>query len=167
MTENKNQARTSLKDSAKKMEETFKPLLTQGVPLYLSRGLTEQDLDALYIIAYNLYSEKKYQRAVKIFETISFYNHFDKRGWIGTAACYQVLGRYNDAILCYSSASLIDIEDPLPIFHSIECYIVLKRYSEARSALEVILLLTQENDEFANLKNWAMKMKETLGKANA
>ena len=165
MTENKTQGRTSIKDSAKKMSETFTPLLTKGVPLYITRGLTKEDLDALYIIAYNLYSEKKYQEAVQIFETIAFYNHFDRRGWMGTAACYQMLGRYSDAIISYSSASLIDVQDPLPIFHSVECYIALKRYPEALSALEAILTLTKNNSEFANLTNWAVKMKETLQKA--
>lgn len=165
MIANQTQGRTSIKNSARKMEETFNPLLTKGVPLYITRGLTKQDLDALYIIAYNLYSEGKYQKAVQVFETMTFYNHFDKRGWIGTAACYQVLGRYNDAILCYSFASLIDVQDPLPVFHSIECYVALKRYSEALAALDAILLLTDKNAEFANFKNWAMKMKETLQKA--
>ncbi len=164
MTANKTEGRTSLKDSARKMGETFTPLLTQGVPFYLTRGLSKEDLDALYVIAYNLYSEKKYQEAVQIFETITFYNHFDRRGWTGAAACYQMLGRYSDAIVAYSSSSLIDVQDPLPIFHSVECYIALKRYSEALSALEAIQLLTKNNSEFADLKSWATQMKETLQK---
>ena len=146
------------------MGEAFTPLLTKGVPLYLTRGLIKKDLDALYLLAYNLYSEKKYQKAAQIFEAIAFYNHFDRRGWIGTAACYQMLGRYNNAIMSYSFASLIDIQDPLPIFHSIECYVALKRYSEALSALDALLTLTKNNSEFANLKNWANQMKENLQK---
>lgn len=165
MTKNKTQGEVSLKDSAKKIEETFTSLWTQGVPLYITRGVAKQDLDALYLIAYNLYSEKKYQEAAQIFETITFYNHFDRRGWIGTAACYQMLGHYDDAIQCYSSASLIDIEDPMPIFHSVECYVALNRYAEALSALEAILTLTKDKSEFASLKNWATQMKETLQKS--
>ena len=75
-----------------------------------------------------------------------------------------MLGRYNNAIMSYSFASLIDIQDPLPIFHSIECYVALKRYSEALSALDALLTLTKNNSEFANLKNWANQMKENLQK---
>ena len=77
MAQNKTQGRTSVQDSAKKMGEAFTPLLTKGVPLYLTRGLIKKDLDALYLLAYNLYSEKKYQKAAQIFEAIAFYNHFD------------------------------------------------------------------------------------------
>jgi type III secretion system low calcium response chaperone LcrH/SycD len=165
MIANKTQGKISLKDSAKKMEETFNPLLTKGVPLYITQGLTKQDLNALYIIAYNLYSEKKYQKAVSIFETMSFYNHLDKRGWMGTAACYQMLGRYDDAVLCYSFASLLDVENPLPIFHSIECYIARRKYSEALSALGAILVLLKKTSEFDHLKGWVIQMKETLEKA--
>lgn len=78
------------------------------------------------------------------------------------AACHQMLGQYDDAILCYGFASLINLEDPLPIFHSIECYIALKKNSDALSALEALLTLTNNKPEFDHLKNWAMKMKEVL-----
>lgn len=153
-----------IKSSIKNIEEIFRPLLKDGVPLYLSRGVSEKDLDALYVMAYNLYAEKKYQEALQIFQAIVFYNHFDKRGWIGTGACCQLLHRYRDAISSYAYASLINSEDPLPLFHAIECYIALKSYDEARSAIEAMLLLTEKNVQFDQLKNWAMKMKETLQK---
>lgn len=153
-----------IKSNAKNIGEIFGPLLKNGVPLYLVRGLSKQDLDVLYTIAYNLYSEAKYHKALQIFQTIAFYNHFDKRGWLGCAACLQLLGRYREAVSCYSSASLIDAQDPIPLFHAIECYIALKSYDEARSALEAILLIIGEKSKFAQLKNWTMKMKESLQK---
>lgn len=153
---------SSIKSSDKNVRETFKPLMTNGVPLYLSRGLSEQDLDAVYVMGYDLYSEKKYKKALRIFQTIAFYNHFDKRGWMGSAACYQLLGRYRKAISCYAYASLIDSQDPVPVFHAIECYIALNSNEEARSALEALLLLTEKRPEFDELKNWATRMKEVL-----
>ena len=155
-------SQNQVRNSARDIGKIFRPLLTKGIPLYLSRGVSEQDLDALYLMAYNLYSDKKYQEALQIFEAIAFYNHFDKRGWIGSAACCQMLRRYKDAILCYSCASLIEGQDPLPLSHAVECYIALKRYAEARSAIESVLLLTSNNSKFVHLKNWAMKMKEAL-----
>ena len=164
MTTTKSQGRAISQNSAIKMDETFKALLTKGVPLYVTRGLAKQDLDALYVTAYNLYSDKKYKEALPIFEAMTFYNHFDKRGWLGSAACCQVLCRYEDALSCYSSVALLDGNDPLPLFHSVECYFALKKYPEALSALEAVLLLTKKNPEFAHLKNWATKMKETLQK---
>lgn len=156
-------AQNKIKSSDRNIRETFKPLVTNGVPLYLSRGVNKEDLDALYVMAYNLYSEKKYQKALQIFQTIAFYNHFDKRGWIGSAACCQLLGRYRRAASCYAYASLIDGEDPAPFFHAIECYIALRSYDEARSALESVLLLAEKKPNFARLKNWATKIKEVLG----
>lgn len=151
-----------VKDSIRKMEETFQPLLRHGIPLYLTRGLNKRDLDALYIVAYNLYAEQKYKQASQIFQTISFYNHFDKRGWLGNGACFQMLHRYEDAILCYSYVSLIDAQDPLPLFHAIECYIALKGYSEAHSALKILISLVDNKPQFAQLKNWAITMQEAL-----
>jgi type III secretion system low calcium response chaperone LcrH/SycD len=161
MTTQTTQPRASLKNSAIEMEETFSALLTGGVPLYLSKGWSEKDINALYIVAYNLYSEQKYREALDVFNSIAFYNHFDKRGWIGSAACFQLLHYYEDAITCYITASLIDIEDPLPLFHAAECYSALKKYSEAILSLDAVLVLPN-NPSVAKFKTWATKMKEAL-----
>jgi type III secretion system low calcium response chaperone LcrH/SycD len=151
------------KNNLSKMEKAFHPLLKEGIPLYLTRGLAKKDLDALYVIAYNDYSEQKYQEALNLFMTMFFYNHLDKRGWIGAAACCQMLHRYKDAVLYYSRASLIDGEDPLPIFHAAECCLALKKNDVALSVLEALLLIIKNKSvEFAHLKNWASKMKEVL-----
>lgn len=151
-----------VKKSVKKMVETFKPLVENGVPLYLSRGLNKQHLDTLYVIAYNLYAEKKYQKALQIFQIMSFYNHFDKRAWLGNAACFQMLKRYEEAISSYSYVALIDNKDPLPLFHSVECYSLLGKYPEANAALEVLMSMVEEDPQFVSLKNWGIKMREVL-----
>ncbi len=150
---------SKIDENAKK---ALKALLKQGVPLGLTCGLDKEHLDVLYINAYNLYSEKKYQEALKVFEGMLLYNHFDKRGWIGCGACFQVLHNYANAVTCYSNASLIDIQDPLPIFYSIECYIYLKNYSQARSALKVVQPLIKDKAEYAHFKNELIKIEEFL-----
>jgi type III secretion system low calcium response chaperone LcrH/SycD len=162
MTSNKTKLPVSKSDV--KAEEAFKALITKGIPLYFTYGLTQEHLDVLFETAYNLYYEKKYKEALSVFARITILNHFDKRGWIGSGVCWQILHRYNDAIDCYSRASLIDIKDPLPIFHAIECYIALKMNSDANSALEVIKPLIKDNPKFVRFKNASAKIEQVLQK---
>jgi len=162
MTSNKTKLLVSKPD--RKAEKSFTDLITKGIPLYFTYGLTQEHLDVLFETAYNLYSEKKYKEALSVFARITIWNHFDKRGWIGSGVCWQLLHRYNNAIDCYSCASLIDIKDPLPIFHAIECYIALKMYSDAHSALDVIKTLIKDKPEFVRFKNASTKIEQFLQK---
>jgi hypothetical protein len=52
----------------------------------------------------------------------------------------------------------------LPFYVGIECYLALNRYPEAFSALEAVLLLSENNPEFAKLKNWATSKKEAINR---
>jgi len=163
MTPNKTSNKLTAPNNDGKIEKALEALLTKGIPLSITLGvLTKKDFDVLYATAYNLYAEKKYPRALANFSFMTIYDHFDKRGWIGSAACWQVLKNYKNALNCYSKASALDIKDPLPIFHSVECYIILKMYSEARSALKVVEPLIKNNPEFASFQRGAAKMKEFL-----
>lgn len=157
-----NKTKLSVVKSNVKAEEAFKALITKGIPLYFTYGLTQEHLDVLFETAYNLFSKKKYKEALSVFARITIWNHFEKRGWIGSGVCWQLLHRYNNAIDCYSRASLIDIKDPLPIFHAIECYIALKMYSDAHAALEVIKPLIKDKPEFIRFKNASAKIEQFL-----
>lgn len=159
-----NKTKLPVLQTNRKAEEAFEALVTKGIPLYVSYGLTKQHLEALYETGYNLYAEKKYIKALGVFSNMTLLNHFDKRGWMGSAACHQLLQQYEDAITSYSYASRIDIQDPLPIFRTIECYIALKKYDEILSALEVIKPLVKDNPKFVHLKNAVNKIEKLFEK---
>lgn len=164
MTSNKTLSKSPNKGT--KAEIMFTDTLTRGTPLYLACGLTPEHLDKMYASAYTLYAEKHYSEALKMFEGMAFYNHLDKRGWIGSAACYQIFKRYEDAIFSYFQASIIDANDPLPLFYTSECYIALKEYDKALPALEAAQLLIKSQPAFAFLQDGASKMRNYLQAAH-
>jgi hypothetical protein len=46
---------------------------------------------------------------------------------------------YEQAISYYSMASVMDMKDPIPTFHTAECLAALGRVPEAREALQIVI----------------------------
>ncbi|HLB33874.1 MAG: CesD/SycD/LcrH family type III secretion system chaperone [Verrucomicrobia bacterium RIFCSPHIGHO2_12_FULL_41_10] len=121
--------------------------IKKGMPLYRYKGLKESSMEDIYSCAYNLYTSKKYEQALNLFRGMAVYNHIDKRVWMGIGACNQILQQYNKAIAAYFYATLLDADDPLPLFYSVECHLALKNYPQALAALEVIKHILEEKPE--------------------
>ena len=60
------------------------------------------------------------------------------------------------------SASLLDIEDPLPTFHTAECFLALSWKAEAKEALELVVEQS-DTPALAEVKTRAESMLELLG----
>ena len=139
-------------------------ILGKGVPLYRYKGLTKKNMEAIYGKAYNFYAAKKYAKAKPLFQAMTLYNHGDKRGWMGAGACNQMLKRYQQALAAYDYAATLDNADPLPALHSIECHLALKDYAKALHSLEVVILLSGDQPEFADIKQRSEGMRDVLQK---
>ena len=76
------------------------------------RGLTTQEIEAIYTVAYNLFENAKYEDALRVFGFLCLYSHLDKRFWLGAAACHQQLKNFQQAVDAYSMSAMLDVEDP-------------------------------------------------------
>jgi tetratricopeptide (TPR) repeat protein len=81
---------------------------------------------------------------------------------MGLAACRQLTRDYEGAVLCYSQAAILDVEDPLAPFHAAECYLAMKRFDEARSALFATTHWAGENPKWAKLRKRAEALLQLL-----
>ena len=77
------------------------------------------------------------------------------------AACMQMLQQYKDAIQYYSMASVLDLQDPLPTFHTAECFIALQLPEEAREALALVVAQCQ-SPQWQTLRQRAQALLELL-----
>lgn len=99
----------------------------------------EQDYEVLYALGHSLYSQGRYQDAVKAFGFLVLHHHLERRYLSAFAASLQMVKRYEDALCHYSMASVLDLDDPLPTFHSAECLLALGRVDEAHQAMALVL----------------------------
>lgn len=113
-------------------------LSTGGVFKYV-HGITDKEMEATYAVAYNLYSAGKYEESLKVFKFLCFYDHMERKYWLGQGAAQQMLGRHEQAVQSYSYAALLDIKDPRPPMHAADCYMSLGNWEAAQSALHCVI----------------------------
>jgi type III secretion system low calcium response chaperone LcrH/SycD len=144
------------------LAEKIYSVLKKGTPLYQVKGMSKQHMENLYAIAYNLYSAEKYEEAGKLFQTIVFYNHLDKKSWLGAAGSAEMLKDYHKALIAYSYVSLLDKSDPLPALHAFDCHLALKNYPKALAALEAVILLSSKKPEYKEIRKRAEFLRDML-----
>lgn len=113
--------------------------------------LPEDSLSALYSMAFELYRNGKYEDARGFFRFLTLVDSFDRRYWMGLAACYQMLKCYPEAIECYSAAAIQDSTDPYVHWHAADCFFHSGKLVEAKQALESAMITAQEDDIYKAL----------------
>ncbi|WP_159910924.1 SycD/LcrH family type III secretion system chaperone [Pantoea sp. 18069] len=114
-------------------------LLSHGGGLGTIFGYTDDEYEALYALGHNHYSQQRYLDAAKCFGFLVAHKSLEPRFMNAFASCMQMLKRYQEAIQYYSTASVLDLEDPLPTFHTAECFIALEMPEQAREALVLVI----------------------------
>lgn len=114
-------------------------LLSQGGSLGTIFGYTDDEYEALYALGHNHYGQQRYLDAAKCFGFLVANRAVEPRYMAAFASCMQMLGQYQEAIQYYSLASVLDLEDPLPTFHTAECFIALEMPEQAREALALVV----------------------------
>ncbi len=96
---------------------------------------------AVYTEAVQEYEEGHYQKAHDLFSLLSTELPMQPEVWKGLAACQQMQKYYDEALMTWSMAALLDEQDPLPHFHAAECLIAQGNSTEAQKALRSALTL--------------------------
>lgn len=151
---------------APNLSEQIAELLAQGGTLGSALEYSETDYEALYAFGHSLYSQSRYQDAVRIFGFLVMHNHLEPRYMNAYASSLQMCGNYLEALKLYSMASLMDIEDPLPTLHTAECMLALDMVKEVREAL-VHVLRQSDAPQHAELRARALAMQALLNQPAA
>lgn len=145
------------------LPEQIAELLANGGTLGSVYDYEDTDYEVLYALGHSLYSQTRYQDAMRTFGFLVTHNHLEKRFMNAFAASLQMLKSYKEAIKYYSMASLMDMNDPLPTYHTAECMMALGCAGEAKEALQFVLRQS-EAPERAELKSRAQAMLELMSR---
>ena len=99
------------------------------------RGLSQDDIETIYAIGYNLYNSAKYAQAEPMFQFACFYSHTEPRYWMALGNCRQMAKYYQAAIDAYGFAYVLNLEDPWPVIQATICYLALEDKAKAAEAL--------------------------------
>ena len=106
-----------------------------GATLKEVRGITNDELEAVYSLGFGYYNTGKFEDAQKLFEFLVLFDHLSTKYWFALGAVQQARKDFQRAIASYGYSSFLDLENPKPQFHAAECYLALGDKANAASAI--------------------------------
>lgn len=125
---------------------------------FLSRGgvfkelkeMSDDSMEAVYSVAYNLYEGGKYEEAIKIFQFLCFYDHYCKKYFIGFGACLRMQKKYDKAIQVLGYACALDTSDPQPVMYIGDCLLAAGDTDAAGLAYEAAIDWADDEVQWKN-----------------
>lgn len=147
-------------------KETVKTILYEAInkgllPRHALR-LEDDTMEAIYSQAYNLYNQGKYKEASYVFRMLMMLDYVTPKYILGLAACLHRMKDYKNAANIYMLCSTLDATNPLPHYHSADCYLQLGFPAMAAFSLGMAIATAKDQPQYAVIKERARLMKETL-----
>ena len=93
-----------------KLQEEVFEFFSQGGTFKDLKNISGDAMEAIYSVAYSLYQSAKYKESLKIFQFLCFYDHFNKKYFMGLGACQQMLKNYDSALEIFTFVTVLDSE---------------------------------------------------------
>lgn len=122
-------------------------LMTGGATLADLIGVTDDELEALYVLGCRYAYCGKYEHALTFFRFLCLHRHTDARFWLALASASQMVGATENAIDAYRLAALLNRDEPQIPLRAAECFIKLKQPESAIGALADSLALSAGKPE--------------------
>lgn len=138
---------------------------SQGGTFKELKHLSDETMESVYSVAYNLYQSGKYAEAIKVFQFLCFYDHYSTKYYLGLGACRFMQKEYQNAIEFFGFAASMNTDDPRPMLYIGDCYLALGEGDSAKVAYETAVEWAADQEEFAGEKKRATNMLSSLGKS--
>lgn len=113
--------------------------------------ISDESIEALYAIAYELYRNGKYVDAEKCFLLMTLCKPAERKYWMGLGASYEMMHNYPKAIEAYGIAAILDPLDPMVHWHAANCFYSQGDETKALAVLKTAIEVANESEEHANL----------------
>lgn len=147
---------------AKDVAKTFTLAFDSGVPPKNALGISNSRIEELYAQGYRYYNTGRFGDALNNFRMLTFFDPTQVKFVFGLAACLHMLKEYEKAVETYLLASMMDPKNPIPHFHSSDCYLKMNDKSSALISLRMAVECAQDKPEFQILKDRALLSIEGL-----
>ena len=119
------------------IEEAAKKFMN-GSTIKELKGITNDELEAVYSLAFNYYRSGRFDEAEKLFNFLALFDHLNAKYWMGVGAVRQMKKDFAGAVQAYGYASFLDLGNPKPQYHAAECFLAVGDRRNAASALEAL-----------------------------
>ena len=123
-------------------------------------SMNDKEMEAIYSVAYHLFSAAKYEEAQTLFSFLSLWDPSQHKYWVGLGAVRQCLKNYEEAIDAYGMAAILDTHNPTPAAYAADCHMALGNTQEAINALDTAI--EWSGDNYKEIKEKAENLKKLL-----
>jgi type III secretion system low calcium response chaperone LcrH/SycD len=135
-----------------------------GATMKEVKGITNDELEAVYSLGFGYYNTGKFDDAQKLFEFLVLFDHLNTKYWFALGAVQQARKDFQKAIASYGYSSFLDLENPKPQFHAAECYLALGDKANAASALLALEQYAPQNTDLGReYRAKAAKLRGLIG----
>ena len=146
------------------MSKAAKALIQGEATLKQLKGVSNDELEAIYSLAFGYYRTGKYDDALKLFQFLVMFDHLNAKYWMGLGAVQQVLKDYSNAVLSYGYSSFLKLDNPKPQLHAAECFLAMGDKVKAASALYALNEYCPKDTEIGReYRAKAAKLRELVG----
>ena len=146
----------------KAIGELANKMMVQGTTPKDAMGVSHSYLENVYAQAYRLYNTGKYVEATHLFRILIMLNAMEPKYMLGLAACFHMIKEYFNAIQTYTMCIALDPQNPIPHYHTSDCFIQMKDYLSAMICLELAIDAAGDKPEYAKMKERAQMSLESL-----
>ncbi|MGC8718448.1 MAG: SycD/LcrH family type III secretion system chaperone [Thermodesulforhabdaceae bacterium] len=145
------------------MQDIVTAVVKGEMTLQEVKGFTDEQMEAIYSIGYNLYQAGKYNDAVQVFTWLGIFNPFVSKYWLGLGASLQMIKDFENALNAYAVAAITsEPEDPVPHLHAGECYVGMGDIEEAGKAFQMAADFSKDKPKYAKTYQKALAFLEII-----
>lgn len=104
-----------------------------------TKGITREELEAVYKVGLGYYETGKLDAAEKIFNFLVLFDHTSNKYWTAFGAARQAKKNYKGAYEAYVAAALYDLNAPKPHLYAAQCAFAMGMLDEAESGCRSLL----------------------------
>lgn len=123
---------------------------------------SEEAMAKSYKTALQFFQEGRFQDAGDAFLFLCYLDPSKYEYWLGLGMATQMNHNYEGAIDAYELAAICDINSPVPYFYLAKCLFAIHDHESSLQALELAIESAGDDEEFAELKEQAIKARDTL-----
>ena len=151
------------KDNAE-IAKAAKALIQGEATLKQLKGVTNDELEAVYSLAFGYYPTGKFDEAQKLFQFLVLFDHLNAKFWFGLGAVPQAQKDFKNAVVSYGYCSFLKLDNPKPQLHAAECFLAMGDKRGAASALEALAEYCPKDTEIGReYLAKAAKLRESVG----
>lgn len=130
----------------------------------LSRRYSDDELEAVYALAYSQIQQNHHAAALPLFAFLTQYAPTNLHYLMGLGMCFQKLGEFEAAVQVYSFIGVLDEEAFDASLHVAECLLFLQQTSSATALLTLLVQQAKDVGAETIVSTRAAALLDLLGK---